>query len=312
MSIGEIMTFFLPAMVRMATPLLIAALGLSIAELSGMTNIGGEGIMIMGAFWAFSVSRLTGSYWLGLLAGVFASTVMAGLLALLSIRFKANQVVMGTAINMFCSGFTRILFESIMFEAGHGSGTMMVNHFPTLKIPILSDIPIIGPMLFNHNLIVYFGYAMVIIMWLVMNKSSLGIRIISVGEHPKAADSLGIKVNRIRYLAMLFSGVMIGIAGVFLSIAQASSFGPDMTGGRGFIALAVVILGKWDPLGILLGALLFGGANALQMNLQNMGSTFPKNLIMMIPYIATVVAVVSVSKRKVGAPSAQGIPYEKS
>ena len=187
-----------------------------------------------------------------------------------------------------------------------------VDTFQAIPIPVLSEIPIIGPMFFNQNIIVYFGLLMIPVLIFVMNKTAVGLKIIAVGEHPKAADSLGINVTLVRYAATLFSGAMMGIAGAYLSIAQSNAFAEGMTSGKGYIAMAVVILGKWKPNGVFFGALLFGLANATQMNIQNLGVEIPNNLVMMLPYIVTVLAVVAVSKTKVDAPGAQGIPYEKS
>ena len=308
------LTNFLAAAVRMATPLLIAGLGLSLAERAGMMNIGAEGIMLMGAFAGYAGTRLTGSYWYGLLFAIIACLLFITLFAVATITFKAQQVVIGAAINMLGAGITSVLYRMMFYDASAGEGVsgMMVGSFPPAPIPLLSKIPILGTVLFNHNVIVYFGLVMVFAMAFIMNRTSVGLKIISVGEHPKAADCMGIDVIRTRYITTLLSGVLLGIAGAYLSIAQTNAFGENMTGGKGFIALAVVILGKWNPYGILAGALIFGGANSLQMSLQNIGVEIPSNIIMMVPYIATVLAVVAVSRNRVGAPSAQGTPYEKS
>ena len=307
-------TNFLAAAVRMATPLLIAGLGLSLAERAGMMNIGAEGIMLMGAFAGYAGTRLTGSYWYGLLFAIIACMLFIALFAVATITFKAQQVVIGAAINMLGAGITSVLYRMMFYDASAGLGVsgMMVGSFPPAPIPLLSKIPILGTVLFNHNVIVYFGLIMVFAMAFIMNRTSVGLKIISVGEHPKAADCMGIDVIRTRYITTLLSGVLLGIAGAYLSIAQTNAFGENMTGGKGFIALAVVILGKWNPYGILAGALIFGGANSLQMSLQNIGVEIPSNIIMMVPYVATVLAVVAVSRNRVGAPSAQGVPYEKS
>lgn len=308
----EQLSYFLAAMVRMATPLLIAALGLAVAERAGMMNIGGEGVMLMGAFAAYAATRLLGSYWLGVLFAIVASVLLITVFAVVTITYKAEQVVVGAAINMLGAGITSVVYRKLFYKAGEGISGMMVDSFPSLPIPLLSEIPILGPMLFNHNIIVYFGFFLVFALWFIMKKTSLGLEIVACGEHPEAADSLGINVIRMRYATTIFSGVLMGIAGAYLSIAQTNAFGEDMTGGKGYIALAVVILGKWDPIGILAGAAVFGGANALQMTVQNLGIGIPNNIIMMIPYLVTVLAVLLVSKKRVGAPSAQGVPYEKS
>lgn len=304
------LSFFLAATVRMAIPLLIAALGLVISERSGLMNIGVEGTMLSGAFAAFAVAYYTNNYWLGLLAGMFAGALMTLIFAVASIKFRAPQIVIGCAINMLGSGFTAVLFRKMFFDASTG-GTQ-VTPFPTIPIPGLSKIPVLGEMLFSHNIIVYIGFLLVPAIWFIMNRTSIGTRIIAVGEHPKAADSLGINVFTTRYAATLFSGLLMGMAGSYLAIAQSNTFQVDMTGGKGYIAMAVVVLGKWKPGGCLAGALIFGGANALQMTLQNAGLGIPNNLILMVPYVVTVLAVLAACKRKAIDASAKGVPYIKA
>ena len=304
------LSFFLAATVRMATPLLIAALGLVVSERAGLMNIGVEGTMLSGAFAAFAIASFTGSYWVGMLAGIIAGGVMGMIFAVTSIHFKAPQIVIGCAINMLGSGLTAVLFRRLFFDAETGGS--QVNSFPTLAIPGLSQIPVIGEMLFSHNIIVYIGILAVPALWFVMNRTSIGTRIVAVGEHPKAADSLGINVFTTRYLATLFSGLMMGMAGAYLSIAQSNSFNVDMTGGKGYIAMAVVVLGKWRCFGVLGGALLFGASNALQMTLQNMNLGIPNNLILMVPYVVTVLAVIASCKQRAIDASAKGVPYEKA
>lgn len=304
------LSFFLAATVRMAIPLLIAALGLVVSERAGLMNIGVEGTMLSGAFAAFAVAIYTNSYWLGLIAGMLAGALMAFIFAVASIKFKAPQIVIGCAINMLGSGFTAVLFRKMFFDAA--SGGTQAKAFPTMAIPGLSSIPVIGDMLFNHNVIVYLGFILVFVVWFVMNRTGIGTRIIAVGEHPKAADSLGINVFTTRYAATIFSGLMMGMAGAYLAIAQSNTFQVDMTGGKGYIAMAVVVLGKWRALGVLAGALIFGGSNALQMTLQNSGLNIPPNLVLMVPYVVTVLAVLAACKKKAIDASAKGVPYEKA
>ncbi len=306
----EMLTFFFTSAMRMAIPLMIAALGLVVSERAGMMNIGVEGTMLSGAFMAFLVAFYTNNYWLGLLGGMAAGIAMAALFAVCSIQFRAAQVVIGSGINMLGSGLTAVLFRQLFFDASTG-GTQVEN-FQPIAIPLLSQIPILGDVFFNHNIIVYIGFVMVPLLWFVMNRTSIGTRIIAVGEHPKAADSLGINVFSTRYLATMFSGLMMGMAGTYLSIAQSNSFDVDMTGGRGYIAMAVVVLGKWKAEGVFLGAMLFGGANALQMTLQNMGIDIQNNLILMVPYVITVLAVIAASRQKAIDASAKGTPYIKA
>lgn len=301
---------FLAATIRMAIPLLIAALGLVVSEKAGLMNIGVEGTMLSGAFAAFAVAYYTNSYWLGMLAGMLAGCFMTLIFAVASIKFRAPQVVIGCAINMLGSGFTAVLFRKLFFDSQ--SGGTQVQSFPSLDIPGLSSIPVLGETFFTHNIIVYIGFLLVPAVWFLMNRTSIGTRIIAVGEHPKAADSLGINVFTTRYAATLFSGLLMGMAGAYLAIAQSNTFQVDMTGGKGYIAMAVVVLGKWKAGGVLLGALIFGGANALQMALQNAGLNIPNNLILMVPYIVTVLAVLAACKQKAIDASAKGVPYVKS
>lgn len=301
---------FLAATIRMAIPLLIAALGLVVSEKAGLMNIGVEGTMLSGAFAAFAVAYYTNSYWLGMLAGMLAGCFMTLVFAVASIKFRAPQVVIGCAINMLGSGFTAVLFRKLFFDSQTG-GTQ-VQSFPSLDIPGLSSIPVLGETFFSHNIVVYIGFLLVPAVWFLMNRTSIGTRIIAVGEHPKAADSLGINVFTTRYAATLFSGLLMGMAGAYLAIAQSNTFQVDMTGGKGYIAMAVVVLGKWKAGGVLLGALIFGGANALQMALQNAGLNIPNNLILMVPYIVTVLAVLAACKQKAIDASAKGVPYVKS
>ncbi len=303
---------FFSASIRMATPLLIAALGLSVSERSGVVNIGVEGAMLMAAFSGYAGAKMTGNYWIGLAAGIIVAMLIVMILAVASIRFKAPQIIAGAALNILCAGASSFLYRLVFYGTGRLDSGIAAPTFPALEIPLLAALPFVGKILFSQNFLVYFGFLMVVAIWIVINKTSLGLKIIAVGDHPHAADSVGINVNGLRYGAVLFSGAMFGVAGTFLSIAQASSFGENMTSGKGYIAMAVVILGKWNPVAVLGGALLFGGASALQMLVQMSGLRLPSNIIMMMPYIATVVAVLAVSRHRVGAPRALGVPFVKS
>ncbi len=303
---------FVTSTVRMATPLLIASLGLVISERAGLMNIGVEGTMLMGAFAGYAGAKLSGSYWIGILFAVLVSVLILSIFAISTITYRAKQVIVGAAINLLCTGLSSFLYRLIFYGTNRLDNGVAASSFPNLQVPVLSKLPVLGALLFNYNILVYFAFFMVAVIWAVNKKTSVGLMITAVGEHPKAADSLGINVTLVRYMAAIFSGAMFGIAGAYLSIAQASSFGENMTSGRGFIAMAVVILGKWSPLGALAGAMFFGGANALQMVFQLTGIAVPTNIIMMVPYIATVIAVLAVSKKRVSAPGALGVPYEKS
>lgn len=304
------MTYFLASTVRMAIPLMIAALGLVVSERAGLMNIGVEGIMLFGCFFSFFVSFNTGSTWLGLAAGMAAGCIASLIFAVATITFKASQIVVGCAMNMLGSGLTAVMFRKYFME-GNINGAM-AESFQAIAIPGLSKIPLIGDMLFNHNIIVYVGYVLVFAVWFVMNRTSIGVKIIAVGEHPKAADSLGINVFTVRYLSTAFSGLMMGLAGVYLAIALSNTFQTDMTGGKGYIAMAVVVLGQWRALGVMAGALVFGAAQALQMVIQNAGVAIHYNLVLAIPYVVTVIAVVISGRTRSIEASAKGTPYIKS
>lgn len=308
-----ILANFLAASMRMATPLLIAALGLIISERAGLMNISAEGAMLAAAFAAYAFTAATGNnVWIGLAGAIVAGMLVAGIFAYTSIHLKVKQVVVGAGINMLCTGMTGFLFRRLFRGEDSIVSSMTVSTFQNYNIPILSDIPFLNELFFKHTFFTYFAFIMVAVTWVIIKKSSLGIKIISVGENPRAADSLGVNVIALRYAATLYSGVMFGIAGAYLSIVQGGIFTENMTAGRGFIAMAVVVLGKWHPGGAFLGALLFGASNALQMLLQNSGNNTLGNLILGIPYAATIIAVILVSRSRTAAPSALGTPYVKS
>lgn len=299
----------LQATVRFSTPVLFAALGETISERAGVINIGMEGLMLSGAFVGFAGAALFGTPWMGLAFAMLAGALIALLFAYTTVTLRADQVVVGAALNIFCLGFTGFLYRRLFTDSGLSD---VVKTFSNIGIPVLKDVPVIGAILFNQNILVYTSLLLVPLIWILFYKTSTGLAIISTGEHPKAADSLGINVIVLRYVAILISGVLAGVGGAFLSIAHSNTFIENMTAGRGFIALAIVILGKWNPLGVLAAAMLFGGANALQLRIQASGNAIPYDLVLMIPYVLTVIAVVMVSKNRVGAPTALGLPYEKA
>lgn len=285
---------FVIATLRAATPLLLAALGGVFSERSGVVNIALEGIMLAGAWGAVYVSFLTGSAWLGLLGAIAIGVVMAGLHAIASIKYHADQVVSGTAINLLATGFTEFMLNRVW---GQGGGS-----------PKVASLPDIGPL----NLIVYIAFGLAILSWVVLYRTPWGLRLRSVGEHPLAADTLGINVFKMRYAGVLLSGVLGGLAGAALSIGLLSRFVRGMSAGKGFIALAAMIFGNWNPIGAIGATLLFGAAQSLSTIFQLMGiEGIPSQFFNMIPYVLTMLILAGFVGKSV-APAADGVPYKKT
>jgi len=298
-------TTIFSATLRMATPLLFAAVGGIFSERSGVVNIGLEGMMLIGAFTAVAVSWYTGSAWLGVLGALLAGALMGFLHGVASIKYRANQVVSGTAINIFAGGLTVYLQRLIFKMAGVSEA---VPRILDVELPLISKIPWIGPVIGRQNPMVYLAFLTVIVAHVVVFKTAWGLRLRSVGEHPAAADSVGINVYRMRYAAVTISGALAGVGGSYLSVAHLSRFVEGMTAGRGFIALAAMIFGKWNPIGALGACLFFGYADALQMRLQELG--IPTQFVQMLPYALTMIALIGFIGRAV-APKASGQPYVK-
>lgn len=297
----------LAATLRVATPLLLAMVGVVYSERSGVINIGVEGIMLFGAFWAVAISYYTTSAWLGLLG----ATLIGGLLGLVhawtSVSLKANQIVTGVAINLLAVGVTNYLLIAFWQQPG---ASPLVSAISVVRVPFLADLPVVGQLFASQNALTYFSLLVVAIAQIILFHTPLGLRIRAVGEHPLAADTVGINVSAIRYGCVIFSGLMAGLAGAALSLGQLSFFTKQMTQGRGFIALGAMIFGKWTPLGGLGACLLFGFADALQLVLQAKGIPIPSDLLMSIPYVFTLVALAGFVGRAV-APAAIGRPYCK-
>ncbi len=295
----------LAAALRMATPLIFTSLGGIFAERSGVINIGLEGMMLIGAFTGMLTSYFTGQPWLGLIGALIAGALMGLVHAVAAVTYKVNQVVSGTAINIFAVGVTVFLLRWIFDVAGTSPS---VSRVPVVTIPLVNRIPVIGQIIGTHNIMVYLALVLVVIVHIFLFKTVWGLRLRSVGEHPKAADTVGIDVFLTRYLAVITSGALAGLGGAYLSIAHLSRFGDQMTAGRGFIALAAMIFGKWTPFGALGASLLFGFANAVQMRLQELG--IPSQFVQMVPYILTMIALAGFIGRAT-PPKAIGKPYKK-
>lgn len=298
---------FFAATVRMASPVLYATMGGILNERAGIINIGLEGIMLTGALTGVVVAFYTGDPWVGFAAATVAGGLVALVHAFLSISLEANQIVSGAAINIACLGLTSFVIR-ILFGLKEQQRT--VPHFVPTHVPVLSDIPVLGPIFFAQNVVVYAAYALVPLLAFVLYRSRWGLVIIASGEHPRAADTMGIDPNRVRYVCTVLSGMAGGAGGASLSLGQLHFFVDDMTGGRGFMALAALIFGRWDPVGGLVACLLFGAADALQFRIQATGVNIPYQFMLMLPYVLTLVVLVIFMARARG-PAAIGVPYRR-
>lgn len=290
--------------VRLATPYLFAALGETFAQRSGVLNLGVDGMMLMGAFTAFYVVFQGGNLWLGVAAAIGVGCLMGLLMALVSVTMQAEQGISGIGLYLFGLGLSSLLFKTLIGSVEGVSG------FSRLAIPFLSDLPLVGHIFFNHNVLVYLAYLAVPVTAFVINRTTFGLRIRAVGHNPEAADSLGVNVNRVRYATLVIGGGLAGIAGASLSIGLLNVFQENMTNGLGFIAVALVYFGSWRALGVLGGALLFSLVNALQLWVQVLGLPVPSDIAVMLPYILTIV-VLSLTVRQVRQPAALAKPYER-
>jgi len=290
--------------IRLATPYLYASIGETFGQRSGVLNLGVEGQMLLGAFAAFYVAFSTGNLWLGMLAAIITGLLMGLAMAFVSINLQAVQGISGIGFYLFGLGMSDLLFQKLL-------GTVeTVSGFRPVHIPWLSDIPIIGEIFFNQNILVYGAYLLVFAAWFVLNKTTLGLKIKAVGESPQAADSLGVSVRKVRYFAVGFGGIMSGIAGASLSIALLNVFQQNMTSGLGFIAIALVYFGGWRPFAVMGGALLFSMVNSLQLWVQVLNIPIPSDFAVMMPYVLTILALI-VSVQRVRPPSALSKPFER-
>jgi general nucleoside transport system permease protein len=304
----NIITSFLAADFRMATTVLLAALGLIFIEKSGVVNIGVEGTMLIGALTGSFASYYLGSAWLGLLAAGFAGMAVGALFAFIVVTVKANQIVTGIAFNILALG-TTTTFNRILF--GTRSEAITISGFSVIRIPGLSRIPVLGPSLFSQMPMVYIALLLVPLIHFFMHRTSFGLKIRAVGEHPEAADTAGINVYLVRYATIIGGSFFAGIAGAYLSLGILNFFVENMVAGRGFIALAAVIFGKWNAWGVLGATLLFGFGDALQIRLQALGSPIPYHFLLMLPYLLTVAALAGFVGKSI-PPTASGKPYTKN
>jgi len=293
------------ATVRMATPIVFASLGGIYSERVGIINVGLEGMMLTGAFSGVAITFLAGDPLLGVLAAILAGGLLGLLHALLTVKLIGNQIVSGTGINIFALGFTAYMSQILWGSRG---ASETVTGLKAVTVPLLQNVPVIGEIIGTHTPLVYLMLIITVLCHIALFKTPLGLRIRAVGENPAASDTAGINVFRIKYLCVMISGMLAGLGGAFLSLGHLNLFAWGMTGGRGFIALAAMIFGKWMPFGAFGASLLFGFADALQMRLQALG-LLPPQIILTIPYIVTIAVLAGVVGR--ATPPSDYRPYSK-
>jgi len=295
------------AMMRMATPIIFATLGEILAERSGVLNLGIEGIMLMGAMTGFLVSISTGSLWFGVLMAALVGMALGLLMAFLSVHLGLSQHVSGLGITLFSAGLAMFIYR---LHFGSPTVPPTVEPFHQVAIPLLSEIPIIGSGLFKQYTLTYIAWLLVPAISILLYKTKVGLKIRTVGENPIVADTVGVNVTLTRTLCLVAGGALMGIGGAFLTLAHQNMFLIDVIGGRGGVAIAMVIFGNWDPVKGMLGALIFGCLDGLQLRLQGLGIKLSFHVFLMIPYLLTIVALVSVS-RKASVPAGLLKPYRR-
>lgn len=292
-----------------ATPIALAALCGVISERSAVINIGIEGIMLISAQAAVVSATVTDNLYVGLILAILVGGLVGAFHAFLVIRFKVDQIVSGVAINIVGTGVTSFISSRFLEKATdalNNSGT-----FPIIKLPLLSKIPVLGPTLFENNIIIYLMVILVVVLHILLFKTPWGLRTRAVGEHPKAADTLGVNVYLVRYINVIIGGMIAGLGGAYFTIGSVGRFDEIMTAGKGFIGLAAMIFGKWNPFGAFASSLIFGFADSLQVKLQILRVPIPSEFLLMAPYIVTMIILTGVVGRAV-PPAADGQPYEKS
>jgi simple sugar transport system permease protein len=282
------------AMMRMATPIIFATLGEILAERAGVLNLGIEGIMLMGAMTGFLVTFSSGSIWLGVFASACVGMVLGLLMALLSVHLGLSQHVSGLGITLFATGLAMFIYR---LHFGSPTVPPVIEPFKQMALPLLSKIPIVGSALFKQYSLTYIAWLLVPALSILLYKTKIGLKIRTVGENPVVADTVGVNVTLTRTLCLVAGGAFMGIGGSFLTLAHQNMFLIDVIGGRGWVAIAMVIFGNWDPVKGTIGALIFGFLDGLQLRLQSVGLVIPFHVFLMVPYLLTIVALIGVSRR---------------
>lgn len=299
--------------VPFSVALLLASIGEMFNQRSGVFNLGCEGVMAMGAFLGMLVPFLVGHggpvsngwNWLGLLLAALVGALLGLFFGVIVVTFRAPQGIAGIGLQMFGVGTAGTLFRHFV------GGTQSIPGMENTPIPVLSRIPVIGPIFFSHNLMVYLAFLFVPVAWYILFKTSWGLKVRAVGTHPRAADSMGINVNRTRYEALALGGALAGLAGAYLSVCQVKMFSDELIAGRGFIAVALVYFGHWHPVKIMGGALLFSFAQTIQYNVQGLGIDLPYEFFVMLPYVVVVVVLAFTSRNQTTSPSSLGKPFNR-
>lgn len=303
--LSHILTWSLiPLTLRLAIPIAFGAIGGTFSERSGVMNLGLEGMMLMGSFGAVLGTYLTGSPYMGVLLALLIGAATGGIFALFSVRFKADQTVCGVGLNILASGFTTVMIKQVWGKEGMSG---QVKHLDNITIPGLSKLPLIGGAFTDQSLFLYLLILVVILSFIVMYKSKVGLRLRAIGDNPRAAGTAGIPVKKYRYMFVTISGMLAALGGAYLSIVQNSIFVQDMVAGRGYMALAANIFGGWNPLGSFIASMIFAFAQALRFNLGGFG--VPDQFIQMLPYVFTLLVLI-IFRRKTRAPEALGEIYE--
>jgi simple sugar transport system permease protein len=301
---AQVLIGVLASGIRLATPYLYAALGETFSQRSGVLNLGVDGQMLLGAFAAFYVVFETGNLWLGVLAAMIVGAIMGLAMAFVSVNLGAEQGISGIGFYLFGLGMSDLLFQEMLGSVETVSG------FKPIHIPFLSDLPVVGEIFFSQNIMVYLAYLLVPISIIIINHTTLGLKIRAAGENPQAADSLGVSIARVRYFTVILGGIFSGVAGASLSIALLNVFQQNLTNGLGFIAVALVYFGGWRPAGVLVGSLIFSMVNALQLWVQIKNIPIPSDIAIMMPYGLTILALV-IAVQRVRQPSALTKRFER-
>ncbi len=303
---AAIIASILASTIRIATPMLLSALGELVTERSGVMNLGVEGMMLMGAFTAFAATYFFGSIWLGVLAAMLTGGLMALIMVVMAATLKVEQIVTGMALNLLGSGVS-LFWHRLLFDKSQVN-VATIDIFRPINIPGLSNLPFVGEVLFSHRWMTYLAFLMVPVVWFFLYRTKYGLLIRSAGENPRAVDTKGVSVAKLQYFSTIFGGLMAGLGGSFLTLGASPRFVPEITAGRGWLAIVIVIAGNWQPWRILLAALVFAFLDAFQLHLQGIGVQFPHQILLAIPYIFAIVAVMG-SRARSEAPSWLGIPY---